>query len=92
MKVEGNVLQINMHLAQCIGLIIFMSGLMIAFAFRPAPLDVKSAYTMLDARMSIVELECKKPQKGEVRVTAEDVLDAVRGKPLEFVVKTKVKG
>lgn len=91
MKTQGDILHINKYVAQCLGLIIFMAGLAFALAFRPQPLDVKSAYTMLDARMNIVEMECKKPQTGHVQVTAKDVIDAVRGKPLEFVVKTKVE-
>jgi hypothetical protein len=92
MKVEGDVLHINKHAAQFAGFIIFMTGLLISLAFRPELANSQEAMNNIEARIAMVGTACSKPQKGEVVVTAKDILDAVRGKPLEFVVKTKVKG
>lgn len=88
MKVVNDTLHINRHAAQFLGLCLFLAGVILSLAFRPEPMGFRE----FNARMEGIETSCAKPQKGAVTITAKDVLDAVRGKPLEFIVKTNVKG
>jgi hypothetical protein len=88
MKVINNELHINTHAAQFFGLCLFLTGMIFSLTFRPEPIN----YAEFTERLNTVEYVCERPQKGKVIITASDVLDAVRGKPLEFVVNTKIEG
>jgi hypothetical protein len=80
------------HLQSLSFFVVFLLGVLFGIFFRPEgqyELAINS-YEQLQESLMFIGTECTRPQRGEVVVTGKDIINAVKGKPLQFVVSTSV--
>ena len=76
------------------GLSLFMAGTVLGIALRPdipSMEPVINSYTELQTQVNAMATACARPQEGIVTVTGQDLIDAVRKKPVTWKVQTQVK-
>lgn len=81
----------DQQVRRCAGFILFMSGLFLGVVMRPEPGPIDPYMLATDAiqtQMAVLAESCEKPQTGQVAITSDHVIDAIRGKKLEFIVNT----
>lgn len=69
----------------------FLAGSLTTFLFMTRTLDhavIEQNYANIEQKIAQVGQECARPQTGQVTVTSNEIVDAISGKELEFVVET----
>jgi hypothetical protein len=80
------------HIRSLSFFVVFLLGVLFGIFTRPTDqyqIAIDS-YERLQESIVYVGSECAKPQTGEVVITGKDIINAVKGKPLQFVVSTSV--